>query len=531
MNGWPTMQACYCENCRKIGDPHSAEYHAALMDSAVALINTFKKAVLEKNPNNFYSCNLGGGLKESGLDQWRLTREALWYTADNQSRSGLIAPVWEDAQQVKFARALMGDRSVAAVTASYARAGRIMWRNVADVSDEPESRMSQTAAAGGIVWYHWLGLEQGFAEDERCQNAGRVFMSWHAKHDKHFHNVRSLSKIAILVSPRSVTLYNAPTHEDKTDAIEGIYSILVEGRIPFDFVHEEDLSTERLSGYAALILPNVALLSDVQSTALESYVDGGGSLLATFETGMYDETGKARDDFALRRLFDIRKTGSRERSVPSETDPITSVHLQAIRKPHAVTAGFEGTKWVAGPVWSIPLAPIADPVMTMIKPYPVYPPEAVFMREALGDSPSIVLREKGASRLAYLAGDMDASYWRTDNRDLGRQLSNTIEWILNGKNPVTVGGDGLMEVFAWETEPGFALHLVNYNGPQAFRGRMRTPLPLGAQTVRFELPRDVKVKTISLLKAGTTVQFRQTGKLVEFTVPAVKTYEVAALEV
>ncbi len=84
------------------------------MDKAFELIQLYKATVLEKSPNNFYSCNLGGGLKESGLDQWRLTREASWYTADNQSRSGVVAPVWQDAQQVKFARALMGDRSVAA---------------------------------------------------------------------------------------------------------------------------------------------------------------------------------------------------------------------------------------------------------------------------------------------------------------------------------------------------------------------------------------------------------------------------------
>jgi hypothetical protein len=118
MNGWPTMQVCYCENCRRIGDPRSQQYRAALMDKAFELIQLYKATVVEKSPNNCYSCNLGGGLKESGLDQWRLTRDASWYTADNQSRSGVVAPVWQDAQQVKFARALMGDRSVAAVSAS-----------------------------------------------------------------------------------------------------------------------------------------------------------------------------------------------------------------------------------------------------------------------------------------------------------------------------------------------------------------------------------------------------------------------------
>jgi hypothetical protein len=217
MNGWPTMQVCYCENCRRIGDPRSQQYRAALMDKAFELIQLYKATVLEKSPNNFYSCNLGGGLKESGLDQWRLTREASWYTADNQSRSGVVAPVWQDAQQVKFARALMGDRSVAAVSASYGRSGRISWRQTTDTSAEPSFRMAQTAAAGGIIWYHWLGLEQGFKEDRRWQTPGRDFLSWHAKNDAHFHNKRSLASVAVVVSPRSVNLYKAPYTEDRTD--------------------------------------------------------------------------------------------------------------------------------------------------------------------------------------------------------------------------------------------------------------------------------------------------------------------------
>ena len=87
-----------------------------------------------------------------------------------------------------------------------------------------------------------------------------------------------------------------------------------------------------------------------------------------------------------------------------------------------------------------------------------------------------------------------------------------------------------MEVFAWETEPGFALHMVNYNGPNAYRGKMRKLLKLGPQTVRFELPRDVRIKSVSLLRAGVSVDFRQQGRAVSFTVPSVGAYQVVALE-
>jgi hypothetical protein len=343
--------------------------------------------------------------------------------------------------------------------------------------------------------------------------------------------VQSLAKIAILASPKSVTLYDAPTMEDKTDSIEGMYAVLTEARIPFDFVHEEDLSDKRLSRYAALILPNVALLSDEQCHTLERFVERGGSLLATFETGLYDETGKPRADFALGHLFGISKTGSRERAKDKSTQPTASVHLQKILQRNPITAGFEDTEWIAGPVWIVPLAPIQNPIMTFINPYPTYPPEAVYMREAPTNLPSVVLQERGKARLAYLSGDTDASYWRLDNWDLGRQLLNTIRWILGDNNTVKVEGEGLIEVFAWETEPGFALHMVNYNGPNAYRGKMRKPITLGPQAVRIELPRDVTIKRASLLRAEKVLNFQQHGRIIEFIVPTVSSYEVAALEV
>ncbi len=533
MNGWPSMQSCYCETCRKIGDPRSQKYRDAVLSGAIELINLYKKLVTEKNPNNFYSCNLGGGLRASGLDQWQLTRGAQWYTADNQFRDAVVGPVWEDAQQVKFARSLMGGNAVAAVSGSYSRGGGVMWRNVTGEPAEAECRMAQTSAAGGIIWYHWLGLEQGFHQDRRWQKLGREFFSWHASHDKHFHNVQSLAKVAILAAPKANALYKAPSSgaaEDKTDPVEGMYGVLTEARIPFEFLHEEDMSAESLGRYTLVILPNVALLSDAQCHALEQFVANGGSLLATFETGLYDETGKPRPDFALGEMFGISMAGARERS-PHEPRPSGSVNLQQIHQRNAITAGFEETEWIAGPIWRVPLKPVANPVMTFVNPYPTYPPEAVYTRDPVTNLPSVVLQEKGKSRLAYLAGDMDASYWRMDHWDLGRQLLNTIHWLLNDRNPVVVQGEGLMEVVAWETEPGFAVHMVNYNGPNAYRGNMRRPVTLGPQKVRMELPRDIRIKKATLLRGEKPLAFRQNGRIVEFTVPSVGIYEVAALEV
>src|SRR5277367_4213824 len=66
---------------------------------------------------------------------------------------------------------------------------------------------------------------------------------------------------------------------------------------------------ERLARYRALLLPNVAMLSDRQCQELRDYVHSGGSLMASFETSLYDENLKPRADFGLADLMGVSKDG------------------------------------------------------------------------------------------------------------------------------------------------------------------------------------------------------------------------------
>ncbi len=93
------------------------------------------------------------------------------------------------------------------------------------------------------------------------------------------------------------------------ETTQGIYDALLRGRFAFDFVHEDRLEPERLRKYRALLLPNVAMLSDRQCEQLRDYVRSGGSIMASFETSLYDENLKPRDDFGLGDLFGTVKAG------------------------------------------------------------------------------------------------------------------------------------------------------------------------------------------------------------------------------
>ena len=535
-NGWPGVSAplCYCETCRKIGDPRSEAYKKAYLDRAKELWSLYSKLVTARNPDNMYSGNLGGGFKGGDLDLKELTADAAWFIADNQGRGPVGAPAWDASQQTRIAKAIVGDRPVPNSTGAYEISGSARWRNVTGNATEVKLRLMQTTAAGGVLYYHWLGFHQGFVEDRRWQQLGIDFLSWQAANDRHFHNLRSVANVALVVAQRSNRLYQAPPGTDALDSVNGMYSILTEARIPFDIVLGEDLSIERLKRYSVLVLPNMALMSDTQKAQVEAYVARGGSLLATFETGLYTESGDRRSDFALAELYGMHRAADRQgsgtaRSATSPPNPGVNSE-QRIERDHPLVSSFRNTTLIQGSSWRVPLNTQEAPVLTHIAAYPMYPTEAVYSREPHTKEAVAVVRERGASRMVYLAGDIEAGYWRTSAGDLGDLVTNALRWLVGDSNPLRVEGEGLIEVYGWQTEPGYAVHLVNFTNPNFRAGITRKTYSVGKQEVRMTL-RDAKpVRNARLLRADQPLTVRQHGNTVEFTVPKLVDYEVAVFE-
>jgi hypothetical protein len=143
--------------------------------------------------------------------------------------------------------------------------------------------------------------------------------------------------------------------------------------------------------------------------------------------------------------------------------------------------------------------------------------------------PAAIFREVGKSRIAYFAGDVDRTCWRSGNGDLSQLLQNAVKWVRGADPAVSVSGAGLIEAFAWETEPGYALHLLNYTNPNMTHGAIRNTYPLGAQQVRFRVNPERKIKSVRALSSGTSLRFQQQRETVSFEAPGIPDYEVIVL--
>ena len=198
-------------------------------------------------------------------------------------------------------------------------------------------------------------------------------------------------------------------------------------------------------------------------------------------------------------------------------------------QPHEILRGFVDTNWIPGAQNRVPLKPVNNPLLTVVPGFVRYPPELAYPPVPHTDEPAVVLREDGANRTAWLAGDVERTFWITGHGDLLRLLHNTIRWAMHDEQVVSAEGPGFIEMFCWETEPGYTLHLLNYSNANAFHGWEQSVEPLGAQRVRMKLPSGARVKQVELLRAEQAVPFRIDGQELRFTIPTVADYEVAAI--
>lgn len=539
-NSWPQVELpphlCYCENCQRLGNLSKKQVSEKSMERTLETINLLNTTVKKKGSKLVYNVNIAGGIGAI-QDLQKVGNLSDWITTDHQGRGGNTA-IWDCAQQGKVAYAVMKGRPVTNVVGT--KTGP--WRHSSNSEAETTLWLAQTTSSGMIPWLVWLGSD---LPDNRWQETGRKYYQWLAKNEIHFFNKKPMARLGVVFSNKTNELYKAPgkvpggywgetvnpnDRGNPTDYLQGIYYALLEGRFVFDLIHENDLTQEGLKRYSAVIMPNIALLSNQQAENLKNFVKTGGSLLATFETGMYDEWGNLRNDFALADIFDVHLKAGYE-------GPKGQVFYAKIEGQHDIIKEFNGITQLPGGEFFVPVSAPGKHLLNIVPPFPNGIPEMVYPYKRAeidssaqeADNPAIVIREKGDSRLIYFPTDIDKNVWTMGSADMSKLLQNSVRWMMKDNFNITVEGEGYVEIFAWETEPGFALHVLNYNNPNMTKASIRKTYPIGEQKVRMELAKSIHISRVGLLRADTTLSFKQSDNIIEFVIPSIHDFEIAVL--
>jgi hypothetical protein len=539
MNRWDGSGDCYCQTCRnnfkaatgldlpRATDPHDATRRAFLLwrqNRLIEVLDVWNTAIRRINPESSIIPNNGGGARSS-LNTLETSRRTPLLVADRQARHGLAAP-WLMGKTAKEFRATMGDKPVVGLFGVGLEEPE-RWKD--SVTSNAEIRIwVLDALANGMR--PWFSKFSGTLHDERWLKGVEDLYLWTDKNQQHLTHTRPLARVGLVYSQQTAWYYGGEQADAKVENYSlGWYQALIESRIPFEMVHDQLLDATHIAQYKTLILPNIAVLSDEQCNQLRAFVSNGGSIVCTYETSLYDETGARRKNFALADLFGVDFAGKIE-------GPMLNSYIRLEHEAfphHPIFTGLEDAPRIINGVSRLEVTPrekFAATPLTLIPSYPDLPMEKVYPRTAKTDISCLYLRQP-AGRVAYFPFDIDRTFWEVLSEDHLKLLRNTVLWANNEPPTVEVSGPGLLDVTVWQNPSSITVHLVNLTNPMAMKGPYRNFFPIGAQTIKLRLPGNLHAKSARLLVADKSAAIERDARTLVLTVPSVLDHEVIAVDI
>jgi hypothetical protein len=573
-NGWSGVDRnsiCYCRNCverfGKFGGkevPVKRDWNDANYRKWIDW--NYARRIEQWDFNNRVTRDAGGkdclwaGMNSSDVagqgnnfrDLKEIAERSEIFMLDHQSRDER-GSIGENAQAGKLVHGLLGwDKLIPESMAMY-QSGRPQFRFAS--ASKPEARMWMLSGiAGGIQpWWHHIGA---YHEDRRMYRTAEPVMKWHRDNQQYLLNRSPMANVAIGWSQRNTDFFGRDNVDELVEQpARGFAQALVRARIPFVPVHLDhlDRDAERLS---VLILPNIGAMSDQQIEAIRRFVGGGGALVATGQTSLFDQRGDARPDFALADIFGVSGgKAAPESAAPPRGAVRPSLHTYLRLTPelrgqvdgpksgsepaitgnrHPVLAGFDETDILpfGGMLGPLRVAAQARVVATFIPPFPQSPPEDVWMRTPRTEIPALVVRDDLAGRIVYLPADIDRHFAVENLPDHGDLLANIVRWASKKSIPLDVQGAGLVNCEIYQQDQRLILHVVNLTSAGTWRAPIHELIPIGPLQVKLRLPVEFRANQFKTLVTGNggALRGRVDAGWASFQLDSVLDHEVVVIE-
>lgn len=364
-------------------------------------------------------------------------------------------------------------------------------------------------------------------------------------------NVTPLPWAALLVSEQTRQFYAYKSVADHfLPHVFGAFRAGMEEHLPLTLVNDWDVTAEALGKYKVVMLPNAAALTSEQALALRRFVETGGGLVATGETSLCDDLGRAGGDFALADLFGVHYAGRPKA-------PLDRPKLDANFAVSIDDAYWKQRTGVASLVWQehplleddklrglVPTRRVTfrGPMVRVTEPTDAQ----VVVRMALEGSaenplPAMVARRFGQGRVVYLAACIDAALWSYAYPYQRRLLAHAIRWAAGTPPPIEVQAPmSVQTTFYHQTDPQgtrIIIHLFNGLNTTAHHGHPATDVPLREEIipihdveVRLRHPQLPMPKSVHWEPDGEALKFATTEKQTTILVPRLELHGMVVVE-
>ena len=573
-NNWEGLgrnKPCYCENCKKSFRAKTGKEIPRVQnwDDSVYLewIEwNYAKRLEQWDFNNRITKAAGGpnctwsgmisssisGQTRGFMDLKEICERADIIMLDAQARSHL-GGFQQNSDTGKRIHGLVGwDKIIAESMAQYQFVSPIRYRLASTTVPEVQMWMLDGMAGGIAPWWHYVSA---YHEDSRVYKSVEPTYKWHKANEKYLFNRKPIATIGVVWSEDNTNFYG----RDEADLLvdlptRGISQALVRARIPYVPVNADHIDRDA-GQFSLLVLPNIGAMTDDHVAGIKRFVEGGGGLVATGESSLYDKLGIKREDYALGDLFgtylDKKPQTNSDATLRSWADDTYHTYLRLTPelrrnidspkngteplitgKRHSVLKGFDETDIL---VFGGLLEPVktdigAKVLATFIPPFNTHPPEIAWMPEPKTDIPGLVLNTiAGGGRIAFMPADLDRQFARNNFPDHGDLLANLIRWASKDDIPLKVESPGLINCNMYHQSGRIILHITNLTSDGTWRKPIHEYIPIGPITVKIKLTKDVKGEYLNLLVAGQKISAVVRDGWSQFKINSILNHEVIVM--
>jgi hypothetical protein len=402
----------------------------------------------------------------------------------------------------------------------------IPYRFTAEQPGEIGLRLAQTLAHGANPYVYVIGTTQ--QADRRNHPVVKEWYAYAERLSAECAGLESAAKVALVLPERSERLYQHGKNQDAvTAAYRGFYRALSETHVQFDVFYEQSIPEKAAGGslaqYDLLILPNAACLTDQEGRAIDAFVHAGGRLLATFESGLYDERGQNRQVPVLECLG---QAGIVER----RTD-MRSALLTIEPADRKVLPGLDDADILAllGEYLVVGTRPGSQSRLHMITPSRYGPPEKCYGGEQT-DLPGVVWYSYGAGQSAYLPWQPDRFFYSHSLPEYRTLLGGLARAMTDNPLVVETNAGPQVEIVVrdqpWGAGRRRMVSFINYSGQN---GRSFHD-PVELREIYARVAWDLPVSQVRATVLDADLPFEQADGVVTFRLPSLNLFEKVILD-
>ena len=294
--------------------------------------------------------------------------------------------------------------------------------------------------------------------------------------------------------------------------------VMLDERISVEVNPSTEVSDEWLERQHVIALCGASGISNTETERLARWVERGGGLLATYDTGLYDHKGRLRGDGgALKEVLGVDIKGKPLISQPE--------CYYRVRRTHPALAQLGPGAVVLGDGRVVPVEP-RDGALVLADCWNLGTDEV--------RGPAIIANNYGKGRTIYISGSLEAHYAASRVPAVRRLLGSIVSYLGGGRPlPFHLSAPrGVYAVLRRAPNEDLVLWvLANVGFKDASIGVMRQDyVPVSDVEIRIRVPERRQAKGMRLMRSGQSLPYRLENGYAVATVAKLHIAEVVHLQ-